>query len=69
MFHRSDNITYVTRLSRHYRDDGPDRVFIPAADAELSINYYICYLAKNEKWLRPFLTWTENCISGFEEEQ
>jgi hypothetical protein len=43
-------------------------MFIPVADAELSIDYYICYLAKKEKWLRPFLTWAEKRISGFEKE-
>ena len=68
MFHHSDKATYVTRLSRHYRDDGPDRVFIPIADVELSIDYYICYLVKNKKILSPFLTWVEKQIKSFEEE-
>jgi DNA-binding transcriptional LysR family regulator len=65
----TNGITMSTRLVRHYRDDGPGRVLIPLAETELSIDYYICFLTENKKWLNSFLIWAEKCISDFEKEQ
>lgn len=69
ILHNTNGITMNTRLVCHYRDDGPGRVLIPLAETELSIDYYICYLTKNKKWLNPFLTWVKECINNFEKEE
>jgi DNA-binding transcriptional LysR family regulator len=66
MLRTTNSITISTRLASLYRDDGPDRTLVPLADPELSIDYFICYLAKNKKFIHPFLSWAERYINDFE---
>lgn len=58
---KTDIISLSTKLVKHYRDDGENRVLIPITDKELSIDYYVCYLRKNRSKINNFITWVAEC--------
>jgi hypothetical protein len=59
MIRTTKSITISIRVACFYRDDWSGRVLIPLSAPELSIDYFICCLTKNKKYITPFLTWVE----------
>lgn len=55
-------ITTTTRLVRHYRHDGNNRVLIPIIDNQMKIMYYISYLKINKNKLTPFIDLIKNSV-------
>ena len=53
----TDIPTITTELVKNYRDDGNNRKLIKVIDSEMSIDYYIVFLKKNEQKLNVFLKW------------
>lgn len=47
--------TTTTRIVKHYRNDGENRVLIPLIDDELKITYHISYLKKNSSDLKRYV--------------
>lgn len=59
-----NTITITTRLVRHYRNDGNNRVLIPIIDNQMKIMYYISYLKTNKNKLSPFITLIKNSVTN-----
>ncbi|WP_296879096.1 LysR family transcriptional regulator [Thomasclavelia sp.] len=55
-------ITTTTKLVRHYRHDGNNRVLIPISDPQMKITYYLSYLKINQKKLQPYLDLLLDCV-------
>jgi len=62
----SNIITTSTRITRHYRLDNNDRIFIPVTDSELSVDYHISYLKNNKKRVNFFIEWLLQCCEEIE---
>lgn len=63
---RNENVyTLTTKLVKHYRDDGPNRILIPVINEETITNYYISYVKNNETKVLDyinFITYIIKCI-------
>lgn len=55
-------ICFTTKLVRHYRHDGDNRVIIPLADEGLKATYLLSYLKSSRKYLSALLEWTADFI-------
>lgn len=59
---KEDVVTTTTYFVQKHRADGPDRVTIPISNPELFIQYYVCYLRKNEENVKIFLDWIQEVL-------
>ena len=60
---QDDNvITTTTYFVNKHREDGPDRIIIPVSNPELFIQYYVCYLKRNEDNVKIFLDWIREVL-------
>ena len=50
----------ISRLSIDLRNDGTHRALIPFSDPELSVTFYISYLASNREKIMQFLNWAKD---------
>lgn len=50
----------ISRLSIDLRNDGTHRALIPFSDPELSVTFYISYLASNRDKIMKFLNWAKD---------
>jgi len=57
-------ITSTTKIVRHYRNDGPDRILIPISDPEMEISYHISYLKNKERNLKNVIDLLDRCAEA-----
>ncbi len=63
LLNNDNRLCFTTKLVRHYRNDGADRVIIPLEDEGLKASYCLSYLKESRKYLSPLLTWVEKQLS------
>lgn len=57
----NDYLYFGSNIGMKYNENYSTRIYIPFADPELRVPYYICHMNENRKLVQPFKSWlTDN---------